>query len=302
MVDKRRASDLFAGEDLRARGLAITALGIVIISPDSLILRLLSVDTWTILAWRGPLTAIGLLGLVMFRYKGEWWSRTRRLGKLGLLVVVLAGASNVFFVTAITHTSVANALVIMAGAPVVAGLLGWMVVGERPNPRTWAAILLVISGVALIVEPRGSSNLMGDLASIGAMLCLAAVLTVTRLSRANDMTPALIGSQALVGLVSIPLAHYAATTPTDFALLAFSGLLMLPLATTLFIAGPRYLPAAEVSLLLPLETVLGTLFVWWFLNEAPTIRTVAGAVVILSTLVIHSYLNLKEARRLRKAQ
>ena len=60
-------------------------------------------------------------------------------------------------------------------------------------------------------------------------------------------------------------------------------------AFVLITIAPRYIPAAEVSLILPLETVGGTALVWWLLNEVPGYLTLVGAAIILITLTTHSY-------------
>ena len=35
------------------KGLLITTLGVLILSPDALLIRLLHADTWTVIFWRG---------------------------------------------------------------------------------------------------------------------------------------------------------------------------------------------------------------------------------------------------------
>jgi drug/metabolite transporter (DMT)-like permease len=58
--------------------------------------------------------------------------------------------------------------------------------------------------------------------------------------------------------------------------------------------APRYLPAAEVGLLLLLETVLAPLWVLFALGEQLTIQVVLSAAIILGAIVIHSILDLRK--------
>jgi drug/metabolite transporter (DMT)-like permease len=54
--------------------------------------------------------------------------------------------------------------------------------------------------------------------------------------------------------------------------------------------GTKHLPAPDVTLIMMLEMLLGPLWVWLALSEAPATATVAGGILIVFTVVGHSYL------------
>jgi len=58
--------------------------------------------------------------------------------------------------------------------------------------------------------------------------------------------------------------------------------------------APRYITAPEVNLFFLLETILGPLWVWLVIHEQPSIETIIGGVVIISTIAVHSFLALKK--------
>jgi drug/metabolite transporter (DMT)-like permease len=74
----------------------------------------------------------------------------------------------------------------------------------------------------------------------------------------------------------------------------------LPAASILIQTGPRYLPAAEVSLLLLLETVIGTLLVWFFLGELPGPLAFAGGGIILLALAINGIIEDRRRHRAKR--
>jgi drug/metabolite transporter (DMT)-like permease len=274
----------------------VTALGVVIISPDSLIIRLVDADSWSILTWRAPATAIGLAALLAIRYRERTLHVLTRIGPAGMAVAVTSAIGNILFVVAINNTAVSNVLVILAGAPVVAGLLSWMALRENVASHTWIATALVATGVAILVRPGRSSGLEGDLAATGGMLLMATTLTITRHARTIDMTAALFWAQLLITITAVVGADVARLPTSDMVTLAVSGLLLLPISSALFIAGPRHMPAAEVGLLLPLETVLASTLVWLVVGEQPTPATVAGGVIVIAALVWHSITSLRVGR------
>jgi drug/metabolite transporter (DMT)-like permease len=66
------------------------------------------------------------------------------------------------------------------------------------------------------------------------------------------------------------------------------------LAFSLLFFAPRYISAAEVSLLMPMETVFGTALVWFYIGEEPSNRTIIGGVVIIVVLSINSVIGIRQ--------
>jgi drug/metabolite transporter (DMT)-like permease len=52
--------------------------------------------------------------------------------------------------------------------------------------------------------------------------------------------------------------------------------------------GPRYIPAAEVGLLMLLESILGPFWVWLVFAEPPGLHTLLGGAIVLSTLALNT--------------
>ncbi|MGM0522223.1 MAG: EamA/RhaT family transporter, partial [Pseudomonadota bacterium] len=78
---------------------------------------------------------------------------------------------------------------------------------------------------------------------------------------------------------------------------------LLPLGFTLIQRGPLYLPAADVGLLMLSEVVVGTLWVWWILDEQPApIGLLGGAIVIGTLLVKGLYERRLEMRQRSRVQ
>ena len=95
------------------------------------------------------------------------------------------------------------------------------------------------------------------------------------------LVPALIAVSASLGAPAMPSGF-------DFLWLPLLGLVVSPVSFLLISQGPRYLPAAEVGLLMLLELVFGTLWVWLALSEAPTVNAFIGGGLLLATMVAHS--------------
>ena len=122
----------------QAKGIIITVCAVLIVSPDSLIIRLLDLDHWTLLFWRGLFISIAMISFLTIYYRANTVQQFRKIGRSGLILIVFFTGSTLFFVTALTYTSVANALVIVATAPIFATILSRVVLKESISIFTGA--------------------------------------------------------------------------------------------------------------------------------------------------------------------
>src|SRR3546814_15149942 len=172
------------------RGLALTTAGVLVLTPDVLLLRLLSADPWTIVFWRGLLMAAALAAGIQAFGEGGLRGTARSIGAAGLLIAILWAGNAVLFVVAVTHTSIANTLIIIAAVPMIAAILSHLFLREPVSARTWAAIAATFLGIAIVVwDELGHGTLAGDLAALAAAGFAAAILVVLRMSRAVHLVP-----------------------------------------------------------------------------------------------------------------
>ncbi len=276
----------------------ITGFGVLIITPDALLIRLVEVDDWTLLFWRGLLSGMTMLVGLMIVYRLDVGRQIRAIGKAGLLYLPTFALGTIFFIIAINHTTVANALFINGTAPVFAALLSRLFLGERISARRWLTIAGALFGIGIIafgggLQSRGS--LHGDLAAVMSAILLAATFVIARQARSRSLVPATALASLLTALVVLPLAAPASIAPSDGLYLGLMGLGIVPLGLVFLTLGPRYLPAPEVSLLMLLEAVLGPLWVWMMLSETPGSTSLLGGIVVIGVLAAS---NIHE-RRLR---
>lgn len=275
----------------RQKGLLLTALGVLVLSPDALVLRWLAADAMQVLAWRGLLMAVGLSLLLAWRYRGGLPAAARRCGWVGVGCGLCYCVSTIGFVQAITLAGAANTLLILSVAPLIAAALAWLFLGERLALRTLLAILICVAGVLLIVADEAPGNsLTGNAWALAAATLLAGNFTLARSRPAVDMSPALLPGALMVSLLGFIFGGHPALGPAQWVGLGFMAGVMLPLAFMLIQLGPRWISATEVGLLLLLEVVLGPLWVWWLLGEVPSRQVLLGGALIFVTLCVHSLL------------
>ena len=283
-----------------AKGLLITALGVLILTPDSLLIRMIAIDQWSTIFWRGSLMSVGLLAYVIWSERKNTLQAFVNIGWVGIGVALLFCVNSFTFVFAIQNTSVANTLVIIAVSPMFAALMSRMFLSERVPLRTIVAMIATFAGIAIIVWESliisSGSTIYGDIAAFGTAILLAATFVMIRKARTINMIPATALGAAFAPIIVLGLGLGGPTMlPLEkFGLIALMGLFVLPLSFGMITIGPRYIPAPEVGLLLLLETVLGPIWVWLVIHEDISSTTLIGGSIVVIALALNSALALRK--------
>lgn len=272
-----------------AKGLLITACGVLVISPDGLLTRLIQTDHWTMIFWRALLLSFSMCLLLNMLYPNRAWQQYRSLKGPGLLMALCYSCGTISFIYAITHTSVANTLIILSTTPLFAALIARFYLKEKLELRVLVAIAIVTLGLVVMSSDDSQfSSVAGDLVALLGSFFLACGFSFVRRFPGISSFSAISCSGLLTALCMLPFAAPLSVTQADMGYLLIMGLYMLPIGTALMFIGPRYIPAAEVGLLLLLESVLGPLWVWLVLSEEPGSRTLLGGVIVISTLALNA--------------
>jgi drug/metabolite transporter (DMT)-like permease len=258
-------------------------------STGGLLARLVMTDPWTTTLWRSVFSAAFLIVAVTIVRRQGVIAQWREIGVPGLGIAACMAAASTCFILALSRTSVANVLILMSVGPWVAGLLGWLVLGERVHPRTWLTMGVALAGVVVMVSGSvASGRLTGDVLAILMASVFALATVLVRRHPSIQMTPAAGLSALLAALIVLPMASPFAASPRDLGLLALFGVAQFGVGFLMFMAGARLIPVAETSLIGMLEPVLGPLWVWLLLGEEIGARSIVGGLVILTALVLHT--------------
>ena len=267
-------------------------------SSGGLIARLVTTRPWTTSLWRSLFASVFLALVLWMVRRRNIFSQWRDGGRPVLAVAVCMAVASTCFILSLAHTSVANTLILMSTGPYVAGLLGWMLLGERVVPRTWLTMGVALAGaVVMVSNSYGRGALAGDLLAIAMAGSHATATVLIRRHPGIQMAPAAALATALTFLVALPMAAPLEVAPRDLALLAFFGVGQFGAGFLLFLAGARLIPVAETSLIGMLEVVLGPLWVWLVLNERPGAASLTGGALILTALLANSVVDLVTPRR-----
>jgi drug/metabolite transporter (DMT)-like permease len=270
-------------------GVALVTAAAVAWSLAGFFTRLIPLDAWTILFWRGIFGGFFISLYVIAHYRGRTLAVTRAMGWPGLLITCLSTLGMTTFIPALKLTSVANVAIICATGPFVAAVIAWLWLRERVSGLTLGASLLAFAGVALTVAGAGGSagSLSGDILAFVMTSAIAAMTVALRRYRGVPMLPTACLSNFLGSVISLAFAAPLAVGAVDLGNLALFGLVQMSLGLTFFTIGSRLIPAAEAALISVLETPLAPLWVWLAFDERVSPQALIGGGVVMIAVIGH---------------
>lgn len=268
-------------------GILFVTLSAVAWSLAGYFTRLIPLDSFTLLAWRGIFGAASLFVVVVLFRGRDWWREFAGIGKPELAYVSVTVAGMIMFITSLGHTSVAHGAVIYATIPFLAAFLGWIFLGEIPRRDAIIASLAAISGVILMVGFGSDGGLLGDLLAFGMTCAMAVSIILMRKNpQMSAMAAACIGA-VISGLICWPLGSPLDVTGVQLFQLALFGITNSAMGLAFFAVGSKRLPAIETALIGALDTPLAPLWVWLAFNEKPGINTIIGGGIVFAAVIYH---------------
>ena len=271
----------------RRTGIALVIAAAVAWSTAPFFTRLLPLDSWIILFWRG-LFGGAVISVILVLTQGLAGLRDfTGMGKSGWLVASLSMLGMITFIPALQLTSVSNVAIIIATGPFVAAAIAWIWLRETPRLRTLLAMLVALCGVVIIVGGAGgNSDIIGIALACFMTLVISAMTVVVRRHKGTPMVAAAALSNLLGSVVSLPFAHgIAGVTTTELVTLAMFGFFQVGLGLSLFVLGSRFLPSGQATLIGTLETPLMPFWVWLAFQEIPSSRVLIGGVLVMGAVV-----------------
>ena len=282
------------------KGLLVTTLGVLLVVPDSLFVRLIVAEPMVTAFWRSATAGLVVLVVLLTVQGLQGFRAALHTGRPGLIYTVLMGTTAPAFVLAVTQTSVANVVFIFASMPVFAAIFSRIFLGEPFRTRMLITMAAVIFGLGIIAYGSSETQIAswkGDIWAVYVSAAFAAALTAVRKVKATSMIPAIpvayLGSAIVIGMFVSPREAFETQWPLFLGHGAFIGV-----ASCLLALGPRYISSAEVALIVLLESVLAPILVWLAIGEDPGPWAVVGGAVVIGALLVSNIFKLvrQEAR------
>jgi drug/metabolite transporter (DMT)-like permease len=276
-------------------GVALIAGSAVAYSTAGFFTRLIHVDLWTLIFWRGLFSTAFLLTIGHLQHRRSAIRALRRLDRWGWIAAGFSTAAMFCYLAALRHTSVAAVAIIYGTAPFVTAAIVLLTLGEHTTPTTlWSSALALIGVAVMFAGSRISHALDGDLLALAMTVLMALMIIATRRSASASSLPIAAISSLASSIIAAPLAHPARPDLLQFAELALFGITQLGLGLLLLTAGTKRLSPSRVALIGGLDVPLAPVWVWFAFSETPSPATIAGGLTVIAAVIFNTLLSNRQ--------
>lgn len=270
--------------------LLVLGVGVTAVSWAAILVREADAPALVIAAYRLSLASlpVGALALLQQRRRPE----PVTAGTVGPLLLsgAFLAAHFGFWITALQHTSVVTAVVLMATQPLFVAIASPLLLREPVEARVWVALLVATGGAALMAAEdvgEGLGTLAGDAYAVLGGAFAACYLLVGRWARPGTSWLRYVGvvypAAAVFLLAALAVSGDSFTGYSTYTLVMI-GLMAL---------GPQlighssinwalgYLPAVTVAMAILVEPVGSTVLAALILDEIPSGLEMTGSAIVL---------------------
>jgi len=245
------------------------------------------------LLYRGLIITLVILIFVLFREGKNFFHTFRRIDSWSLIGSLVMSVTFFGWIYALTTTTVAITLLMLAVSPILSAFLGYLLLGERLSRSTLTNMLIVVIGITIMVwDTDKSTTMIGVIYGFFVALGFA-IYTIT--IRKNPevpklLTPALAGFFCMLwASILIIITGGSFEMPAINIGVSMTHGLVVGIGLILYGLGAKYLPSGELVMLSLLEVVLGIFWAWLpvlGINEVPTRNTLIGGFTILFAIIL----------------
>ncbi len=280
--------------NIQSKSYLVLSVAILAVSMAAIFVRLTNAPALIVAAYRLSFASIFLLPIsirALARAKPN---------KQNIAWSIVAGAFLALhfatWISSLYFTSVAASVSIVATTPLWVTLFNWWIYGKSPSFMVLLAVLIAISGGALIGFgdfSTGSRPLLGDSLSLLGAIAAAAYLLIGRHVQKHDVSlnayVAMAYGAAALFLLPLPYFFSLSYYPYDLKTIFFLILLALipqMVGHTGINFAIKNLDPTIVSTMILLEPVLSSIFAMIIFKEIPGLTTLLGALLLLVGVAI----------------
>lgn len=263
--------------------------------------------------WRSASNALAIAIAVTIMRGIGFWRKLLHAPKIIWISGVCWCIMFTAFIVAMTITTVANVLIVMALGPLITALFARYFLHYKISIVTWVSIVVAGLGIASMFLQDGDNTFT----MIGSMIAFAVPLSTAVnfiiLQRVGlktedkvensgnkpelDMLQSVLIGAILSALVSLPSSWPFQASMHDIGLLSMLGVFQLALPWCLLVWLSRELSAPELSLLAQLEVVFGVTWAWLWAGENLSANTLWGGFLVLGALTANELARVYRTRK-----
>jgi DME family drug/metabolite transporter len=277
---------------LKKHAVLLILLGGTFMSFVGLYMRLLSeADGFQILFYRS-LSLSFMVGLVCcLRRRVMPLTFLKSIDRTDFLIGLVISLAFACYVFAMLYTTVASTLLILSATPFMTATIGWLWISERPKAITWVAMAFASAGIYFMVKSGHQlGNNVGNVLALLSGFWFALMLVMARRSGKDDILGGTFIGGVICILIGASMAFLVGTglkvLTLDLFIILVMGAFGIGIGIAFVTWGASHVPAAEVSILVLIESVLGPIWPWLLLGQTMTLSEIFGGTLVLASVIV----------------
>ena len=272
-------------------GYLLVLFGGFFLSWGGLIVRLFETpDIWQILFLRSFFFILALIIFLFVVYKRNTIQIIKNSGKPGFFGGLILSLSFVSYVVSMTETTVANVVFIISTQTIFLAVMGYFFLKEKISLIGFISISLAMLGIGIMVgDSINTGSLFGNIVALAIPINFSILVIIIRKYPQLDMVPAIFYSGVFSTIYGLVLCDNLIFSFNDIFMGFLLGVPQLAFGFICITIGSRSTRSVTVGLLMLLESICGTLWVWIFLNEIPPLSVLIGGAAIILAIVTKSF-------------
>jgi DME family drug/metabolite transporter len=223
-------------------------------------------------------------------YKRNTIQIIKNSGKPGFFGGLILSLSFVSYVVSMTETTVANVVFIISTQTIFLAVMGYFFLKEKISLIGFISISLAMLGIGIMVgDSINTGSLFGNIVALAIPINFSILVIIIRKYPQLDMVPAIFYSGVFSTIYGLVLCDNLIFSFNDIFMGFLLGVPQLAFGFICITIGSRSTPSVTVGLLMLLESICGTLWVWIFLNEIPPLSVLIGGAAIILAIVMKSF-------------
>ena len=245
-------------------------------------------DEWQYLFVRGLSAALVSFLIILGMGRNPFRS-VIEAGSAQIVAGLIMGGLFTLYIVALSRVTAAFVLLIQSTSPFYAAIFARFFLKESLTRDTGIAMFVSLVGVIVMVGGGlESGDPLGIILSVVLSIALGGYTVLVRSSPARDPgVPTVVGGSASA-LVAGLLAGFGPgleMSGNDVFMAFIGGGILIGAFTPFWNYAHRFVPSADISLLLISEIVAAPLWVWIWVDETPRTETLVGGAICLISVI-----------------
>ncbi len=255
-------------------------------------------DAWQYLVWRSIGVLIVMEVMTLAKRQKPLMPQAYRTGRMMQMATFGLLLASLSYVYALKNTTAANAAFLSSLTPLVAAVLGRVVLKERLSRVTIGCITVALGGLLLMVlSDLNAGNMVGNAAAMMSSFGFGIYMICIRSSAARNWSPVLPGYAvamiALCGTVTLINGKTLLPPLFDILMAMLHGGAFIVIGTLLFNVASKSVPAVGMAVLSQVENVFVPVWIFVWFSDIPKATALIGGAIILSAVLTKAVLDAR---------